>query len=32
MKMNDVYSEDEELLEIKSPTSVPVYEQEYISI
>ena len=28
MKMNDEYIEDEELLEIKSPTSVPVYEQE----
>ena len=28
MKMNDGYIEDEELLEIKSPTSVPVYEQE----
>jgi len=28
MKMNDEYIEDEESLEIKSPTSVPIYEQE----
>ena len=28
MKMNNKFIEDEELLEIKSPTSVPIYEQE----
>ncbi len=33
MKMSNEYIEDEELLEIKSPTSVPIYEQEvYINM
>ncbi|RFZ78242.1 hypothetical protein DS742_14105 [Lacrimispora amygdalina] len=28
MKMNNEFIEDEEFLELKSPTSVPIYEQE----
>ena len=28
MKINNDYIEDEELLELKSPNSVPIYEQE----
>lgn len=28
MKINDDYFENEELLELKAPTSVPIYEQE----
>ena len=32
MKINDEYIEDEDLLEIKFPTSVPICSRKYVSI